>query len=124
MIRRHSLVWPVTRGGRRAAEGSARWEDLGDLGESDLAKPDRRDGERIANELVDDGLAALVDNPRHRRSPFLRLTDKGRQVLDTTTDQAQRRHQALLANLDGVDLVQVRTALRQLTAVVRSTVET
>jgi hypothetical protein len=45
-------------------------------------------------------------------------------VLDAITGQAQRRHKALLAKLDDVDLVELRAALRQLTAVVRSELET
>jgi len=80
--------------------------------------------QRIANELVDDGLAAFADNPRNRRSPFLRLTGEGRRVLNAIASQAQRRHMALLAKLDGVDLAEVRAALNHLTAVVRSELET
>lgn len=80
--------------------------------------------QRIANELVDDGVAAFADNPRHRRSPFLRLTDESARVLNAITAQAQCRHQALLSKLDNVDLIEARAVLRHLIAAVRSELET
>lgn len=126
----------LRRDGERTASSvgqtQARWQLMSVMSAGDWTVPmaagrlgtSRQAVQRIANELVDDGLAAFADNPRHRRSPFLRLTDEGRRVLDTITDQAQRRHQALLDQLDGVDLVEIRAGLRHLTAVVRSTLET
>lgn len=115
-----------------AGQTQARWQLLSVVSTGNWTVPmaadrlgtSRQAVQRIANELVDDGLAAFVDNPRHRRSPFLHLTEEGRRVLDAITGQAQRRHEALLAKLDGVDLVEVRTALRHLAAVVRSELET
>ena len=111
-----------------AGQTQARWQLLSVVAAGDWTVPmaadrlgtSRQAVQRIANELVNDGLAAFIDNPRHRRSPFLRLTDEGMRVLDAITGQAQRRHKALLAKLDDVDLVELRAALRQLTAVVRS----
>jgi DNA-binding MarR family transcriptional regulator len=126
----------LRRDGERTASSAgqtqARWQLMSVVSDGDWTVPmaaerlgtSRQAVQRIANELVGDGLAALVDNPRHRRSPFLRLTDEGRHVLDEITRQAQRRHQALLAKLDGVNLVEIRAGLRQLTAAVRSVLET
>jgi DNA-binding MarR family transcriptional regulator len=79
--------------------------------------------QRIANDLVTDGLAVLADNPRHRRSPFLTLTPEGRRVLSAISEQARRRHSALLSRLNHLDLAATRSALRELTSVVRSAVE-
>lgn len=115
-----------------AGQTQARWQLMSVVSDGDWTVPmaadrlgtSRQAVQRIASELVDDGLAAWVDNPRHRRSSFLRLTDEGGRVLDAITRQAQRRHQALLAELDGVDLVGVRAGLRSLTAAVRSVLET
>lgn len=115
-----------------AGQTQARWQLMSVVSDGDWTVPmaadrlgtSRQAVQRVANELVDDGLAALVDNPRHRRSPFLCLTEEGEQALDAITGQAQRRHQALLAKLDGVNLVEIRAGLRQLTAVVRSELET
>ncbi len=115
-----------------AGQTQARWQLLSVVSAGEWTVPmaadrlgtSRQAVQRIANELVDDGLAAFVDNPRHRRSPFLRLTDEGRRVLDAITTRARHRHKALLAKLDGVDPVEVRTALRHLTDVVRSDLDT
>ena len=43
----------------------------------------RQPVQRVADLLVDEGLAAFTDNPRHRRAKLLSLTASGRQVLDT-----------------------------------------
>jgi DNA-binding MarR family transcriptional regulator len=126
----------LRRDGERAASSAgqtqARWQLMSVVSDGDWTVPmaadrlgtSRQAVQRIANELVDDRLAAFVDNPRHRRSPFLRLTDEGRRVLAAITGQAEHRHQALLDKLDGVDLVQIRAGLRRLTAAVRSELET
>jgi DNA-binding MarR family transcriptional regulator len=79
--------------------------------------------QRTANDLVDDGLAVFGDNPRHRRSPFVQLTDEGRRVLDAITVQARRHQRALITKLDGIDLEKVRVALRHVTSVVRAELE-
>jgi DNA-binding MarR family transcriptional regulator len=115
-----------------AGQTQARWQLLSVVSVGDWTVPmaadrlgtSRQAVQRIANELVHDGLAVFAGNPRHRRSPFLRLTGEGRRVLNAITGRARRRHTALLAKLDGVDLAEVRAALRQLTTVVRSELET
>lgn len=114
-----------------AGQTQARWQLLSVASTGDRTVPmaadrlgtSRQAVQRIANELVDEGLAAFAGNPRHRRSPFLRLTDEGTRALDVITEHAQRRHTALLATLDRVDLVGVRAALRHLTAAVRGDLE-
>jgi DNA-binding MarR family transcriptional regulator len=122
----------LRRDGERiaATEGQtqARWQLLSVVSAGDWTVPaaadrlgtSRQAVQRIANELVEEGLAAFVDNPRHRRSPFVRLTADGRDVLAAITAQARRRHRALLAELDGVDLLALRAALRAVTTVVRA----
>lgn len=126
----------LRRDGERTASSAgqtqARWQLMSVVSDGDWTVPmaadrlgtSRQSVQRIANDLIDDGVAALADNPSHRRSPFLRLTDDGRHVLDAITCRAQHRHRALLAKLDGVDLVELRVGLRRLTAVVRSGLDT
>lgn len=75
--------------------------------------------QRIANELVDEGLAVFDENPRHRRSPFLRLSDEGRGVLETIAAEAGRRN-GDLAKIASVDPVETRAVLGKLTAAVRA----
>lgn len=104
--------------GRLVAEGdklaapfgltSARWQVLGAL--SDGALPvtgisgrmglRRQSVQRLVDELVEDGMLELGENPRHRRAKLIRRTRRGssafRQVL---------KHQASWANAlaDGVE---------------------
>jgi DNA-binding MarR family transcriptional regulator len=122
----------LRRDGERIAasvgQTQARWQVLNVVSSGDWTVPNTADRlgtsrqavQRIANELVEAGFADFVDNPRHRRSPFLRLTPAGREVLDAIHVRAQRRHEEVLAHLGAVDLLQLRTALRHLTAAVRS----
>lgn len=79
--------------------------------------------QRIANELVDDGLAVFADNPRHQRSPFVRLTADGARVLRAITAQAEHSELPLLHQLDSLDLPELRQNLRRLTQVVRSVLD-
>ena len=113
-----------------ATEGQtqARWQVLSVISEADWTVPmtadrlgtSRQAVQRIANELVDEGLAAFDDNPRHRRSPFLRLTPDGRGTLDAITERARERNRAVLNHLQGADVTAIRTALKELTATVRA----
>jgi DNA-binding MarR family transcriptional regulator len=112
-----------------ATEGQtqARWQVLSAISEGDWTVPmaadrlgtSRQAVQRIANELVDDGLASFAENPRHRRSPFLRISGDGRQVLDAITTRARVNHAALLDHVRGVDIPAVRSALKQLTSTAR-----
>jgi DNA-binding MarR family transcriptional regulator len=115
-----------------AGQTQARWQLLSVISAGDWTVPmaadrlgtSRQAVQRIANELAGDGLATFAGNPRHRRSPILRLTGEGKRVLDTITSQAQRRHALLTARLEDADLPGIGTALRNLTTVVRSELDT
>ena len=85
-----------------AGQTQARWQLMSVVSVGDWTVPmaadrlgtSRQAVQRIANELVDDGLAVFVDNPRHQRSAFVRLTADGTRVLRAMTDQAQRSRAA------------------------------
>jgi DNA-binding MarR family transcriptional regulator len=106
----------------------ARWQVLSVISEGDWTVPmaadrlgtSRQAVQRIANELVDEGLASFDDNPRHQRSPFLRLTAGGRSTLDAISRRARELHSKILKDLRGVDVVSVRAALDALTMTVRA----
>jgi DNA-binding MarR family transcriptional regulator len=114
-----------------AGQTQARWQVLSTASAGEWTVPmaadrlgtSRQAVQRIANELVDGGLAEFVDNPRHRRSPFLHLTEKGRRSLTTITDHARLRHAVLLSQLSAPQLAELRSALRDLTAKVRAELE-
>lgn len=110
-----------------AGQTQARWQLLSvvSVGEwtipmaADRLGTSRQAVQRIANDLVADELAVFEGNPRHRRSPFLRLTDSGSEVLAAITKEARRSHRSLAAKLAPFDPAQVRTALQQLAGAVR-----
>ena len=112
-----------------AGQTQARWQLLSVVSEGDWTVPmaadrlgiSRQAVQRIANDVVTDDLAVFEENPRHRRSPFLRLTANGRAG-------ARRRSPSRRSARTGrsppswrtLDLVEVRSALQKLTVAVRS----
>ncbi|MFK0257950.1 MarR family winged helix-turn-helix transcriptional regulator [Streptomyces sp. NPDC090445] len=108
-----------------AAEGQtqARWQLMSVVSEEPLpvARAARRLGvarqgvQRIANELVRDGLAEFRDNPDHRTSPLLALTAVGRRALAAITGRAETAHRTMGEGLPDADLAAVRELLRRLT---------
>jgi DNA-binding MarR family transcriptional regulator len=112
-----------------AGQTQARWQVLSVVSDGDWTVPavadrlgtSRQAVQRIANDLAGDGLAAFEDNPRHRRSPFLRLSADGRHALAAISGQARLESRAIISGLEGVDLAVVRAGLRQLTSAVRAT---
>jgi DNA-binding MarR family transcriptional regulator len=119
------------RGERTAAaagQTQARWQLLSVVSDGDWTVPaaadrlgtSRQAVQRIANDLVGDGLAAFDDNPKHRRSPFLRLSENGRRALAAISANARLENHAILSGLDGLDLARIRADLRRLTSAVRS----
>jgi DNA-binding MarR family transcriptional regulator len=71
---------------------SARWQVLGAIALSPTAETvarlarsmglNRQGVQRIVNELVEEGMVALRDNPHHRRAKLVVLTDKGREAYE------------------------------------------
>ncbi|MEV7506997.1 MULTISPECIES: helix-turn-helix domain-containing protein [unclassified Streptomyces] len=108
-----------------AAEGQtqARWQLMSVVSEEPLpvARAARRLGvarqgvQRIANELVRDGLAAFRDNPDHRTSPLLALTEDGVRSLAAITVRAEAAHRVMGEGMPDEDLARVRALLRSLT---------
>jgi hypothetical protein len=63
---------------------------------------------------VRDRLARFVDNPDHRSSPHVVLSDEGQETLVGLTRAGRSRHRALAARLKGIDLAALRRDLRQI----------
>lgn len=113
---------------RTAHQTQARWQLMSVVSEGDWTVPKAADRlgtsrqavQRIANELVDDGLATFTENPHHQRSPFVHLTRRGTTTLADITLEARRRERAMHTRLAAIDLDAARNLLRELTAVVRS----
>jgi DNA-binding MarR family transcriptional regulator len=80
----------------------------------------RQSVQRIADLLVDDGLAEYRDNPAHRRAKLLAPTEAGRAAIARITP-AHRRAAKLLAERLGVGrLEEALTAMRDLSEAVDS----
>ncbi len=106
-----------------AGEGltSARWQVLGAvaLAGRALTVPQiarrmgltRQSVQATVNRLAEDGLVEAADNPDHRRSPLIALTDLGRPAYA----ELDRRQVAWINELsDGIDGAELETAARVL----------
>lgn len=110
--------------GVAAAEGQtqARWQLLSVVSEEPLtvARAARRLGiarqgvQRVANDLVREGLAGFHPNPDHRGSPLLTLTPLGRTTLERITDRASAVHRVLTADIAAADIAAARGLLHRL----------
>ncbi|MHA7650627.1 MarR family winged helix-turn-helix transcriptional regulator [Mycobacterium sp. ML4] len=79
----------------------------------------RQSVQRIAHNLVEDGLAEWVSNPDHRASPLLTLTHAGRRALSAITARADAAQQALIGDIPAADIAITRNVLRRLIVSVR-----
>jgi len=52
--------------------------------------------QKLANELIEEGLLEMIENPAHKRSKLMRVTPSGEQKLEELSQQYRR----LLANLE------------------------
>jgi DNA-binding MarR family transcriptional regulator len=90
---------------------SARWQVLGAIALSPTAEPvarlarsmglHRQGVQRIVNELVEEGIVTLADNPHHRRAKLVRLTKKG-EALYRAAERRQKPWARKLAKGIGV----------------------
>jgi DNA-binding MarR family transcriptional regulator len=74
--------------------------------------------------LVDDfskhGYVSLVDNPRHKRSKLVELTDQGKDVVRRTDERGQRACKKLERYLDVDQFAAVTETLRRIRGIVES----
>jgi DNA-binding MarR family transcriptional regulator len=79
---------------RPFGQTSARWQVLGAIADeprtvASIARTmglARQSVQRTADVLEDDGIVEFVPNPAHRRAKLVRLTRRGRRILDRTTE--------------------------------------
>jgi DNA-binding MarR family transcriptional regulator len=107
---------------------AARWQVLGAV----LAEPlavagiaramgiTRQSVQRIADLLVDDGLAEYRDNPAHRRAKLLAPTDPGRAAVERISPAHRRAAKALVAELGPGRLTEALAAMQALSEAVDS----
>lgn len=113
---------------REHGQTQARWQVLSVISEGAWTVPriaerlgiTRQGVQRVADELVDGGLAEYRENTRHANSPYLLATRRGSQILAAITRSARRLDQRLGASVGDHDLDTVYRALERILSVLRS----
>ena len=134
--RLYSELFEAAGAGRRLGEGiaaragqtQARWQTLWTIGAGSLTVPQiarrlgvsRQHTLRLTNDLAREGLVELVPNPDHKTSPLIELTADGRETLAEINTAAGESNRALLRELSGEDVAQLRSLLQRFTAIVKS----
>jgi DNA-binding MarR family transcriptional regulator len=103
----------------QVGQTQARWQLMSVLSESQWTVPDaarelgvtRQGVQRITDELVADGLAQFLHNPRHQRSPLVQLTARGRDTLAKITAAARRTNHKMARTFTAEQLDQTREFL-------------
>lgn len=94
--------------GAASARGSTVAQLARGLGQS------RQGVQRVADGLVESGLATYERNPHHRRSPLLRLTEQGAATLSALGREAARRAPDVEQDMEREDLETTLYVLRAL----------
>jgi DNA-binding MarR family transcriptional regulator len=111
----------------REGQTQARWQLLSVISNEALTVPHaaRRLGvtrqavQRVANELVGDGLVERDTNPDHRGSPLLSLTGHGHRVLSRISKLAAVENLRLVQAVGANTVRSTRDGVRQLTSVLK-----
>ncbi len=106
---------------KRAGQTQARWQVMwiAATGQLTVAMIARRLGltrqsvQRVADMLVDEGLATYDRNPDHQRSPLLTLTPTGHQTLEAINQHGRERNLQQAASLTDDGVATLRQLLRQ-----------
>lgn len=101
-------------------QSQARWQLMSAVSDAPRTVPQaaRRLGvsrqavQRVANDLIADGLAEALPNPDHRTSPLLALTDAGRQALTGISRAADRFNGKLADAMGEREMAAVRRGVR------------
>lgn len=70
--------------------------------------------QRMVHEARDAGFVELVDNPRHRRSPFIRLTLEGDRAITAVIEREHRLMSQVVGDLTDADIDATLHVLRSM----------
>jgi DNA-binding MarR family transcriptional regulator len=70
--------------------------------------------QKLANEMIADGVIELIDNPAHQRSKLLRLTAKGEVVFQEINERIAREAEGFARDMNTAELQASVRVLRQL----------
>lgn len=74
----------------------------------------RQSVQKLANEMLKDGVIELVNNPAHKRSKLLRLTSKGDIVFQEMSDRIAKLAETLAKQQDAVQLQNAADVVKKL----------
>jgi DNA-binding MarR family transcriptional regulator len=74
----------------------------------------RQHVQKLANEMIAEGVIELIDNPAHQRSKLLRLTPKGEAVFQEITERIAQEAEGFAQDMEVADLQVSVKVLRQL----------
>ena len=107
---------------RTVGQTQARWQVMSAASGGRLTVPQiarrlgvtRQNVQRIADLLVEEGSARFADNPDHRSSPYLVLSEAGAAALAKLTRAAGAYHTKVARKLLSADLKSIHRHLRRL----------
>lgn len=70
--------------------------------------------QKTANELAAAGLLEFKDNPDHKRSPLIAVTEKGQAVLDRLAERAHASHESRFDEISPEAIATTRETLRRM----------
>jgi len=74
----------------------------------------RQSVQKLANEMLKDGVIELVNNPAHKRSKLLRLTPKGEVVFQEMSDRIAKLAEALAEQQNATQLQNAADVVKKL----------
>jgi DNA-binding MarR family transcriptional regulator len=74
----------------------------------------RQSVQKLANEMLADGVIELVNNPAHKRSKLLRLTPKGEAVFAELSDRIAKLAETLAKQQDAAQLQNAADVVKKL----------
>lgn len=105
----------ATTAGRRGVLQSLEREGPQTVPQLARARPvSRQHIQQLVDPLAEDGLVELVDNPRHKRSRLVRLTDAGRRRLEELERRERPVLEALAGELGAEELEEAAAVLAKL----------
>lgn len=95
-----------------AGQTQARWQVMNVIASGDWTVPrvarrlgiQRQSVQRVIDRLRDEELVELEPNPYHARSPLVRLTERGAEVLQAINDVADHWHRSVASSADANSL--------------------
>lgn len=106
----------------RVGQTQARWQLLSVVSDGAWTVPrvaerlgiSRQAVQRVADDLHADGLLRFVDNPEHRRSPLVELTDVGRETLTAISIAARSWQRHITEGIDEKAITRTTKHIREL----------